>query len=211
MRVAEGAKEEQHEAESGSLAMSVEMHSQGQDWCVLTCTECKQRVETGWFCYRCEDSDLCINCYNTKGHIHEMVKVGLGLDEEAKEGDESGNQRESRRLGILLRIRIMVQTRRSFLQRIQSLEHACQCGDANCSRTLCRKMNLVVRHTKRCQRKANGGCPVCQDLSLRCIYHALHCQENPCPVLFCLNIKQKLRKQRLRRRQQRIGNRLPQG
>ncbi|EPQ10481.1 CREB-binding protein [Myotis brandtii] len=199
--------------------MSVEMHSQGQDRCVLTCTECKQRVETGWFCYRCEDSDLCINCYNTKGHTHKMVKVGLGLDEEAEEGPESGNQRErrlsslreSRRLSILLGIQRMVQIRRHFLRRIQSLEHACQCRDANCSRTLCRKMNLVVRHTKRCQHKTNGGCPVCLDLSLRCTYHAEHCQENACPVLFCLNIKRKQPEQRLRLRQQRIGNRLPQG
>uniref|UniRef100_G1Q0Z1 histone acetyltransferase n=1 Tax=Myotis lucifugus TaxID=59463 RepID=G1Q0Z1_MYOLU len=190
-----------------SLAMLLQVHSQGQDRRVLTCTECKQRVETGWHCPGCQDYDLCINCYNTKGHTHEMVKVGLGLEEEAEEaeeGDEGGNQGE-------LQSRSIRQARRlSILRCIQSLRHARQCGDTNCSRTDCQKLKRVVLHTTRCQRKAIGGCPVCKQLIALCCYHAKQCQENPCPVPLCLNIKQKLREQRLRRRQQRIGNRLLQ-
>nr|KAF6387655.1 hypothetical protein mMyoMyo1_008119 [Myotis myotis] len=205
MRVAEGAKEEQHEAESGSLAMPVEMHSQGQDRCVLTCTECKQRVETGWHCPGCEGYDLCINCYNTKGHTHEMVKVGLGPDEEAEVGNEVGYQGERR-------FRNPLESQRQAIQGcILSLVHACQCRNANCWLKSCQKMKRVVLHTKRCQRKTNGGCPVCKQLIALCCYHAKECQESPCPVPFCLNIKRKLRELRPRLRQQRIGNRLLQG
>ncbi|ELK36990.1 CREB-binding protein [Myotis davidii] len=205
VRVAEGANEELHEVKESGLAMLVELHNQGQDRCVLTCTECKQRVETGWHCPGCQDYDLCINCYNTKGHTHEMVKLGLSPDEEAEEGHEGGIQRE-------MQFRRIREARRlSILRCIQTLRHAHHCHDASCSRTNCQKMKRVLLHPMHCQRQANGGCPVCKQLITVCYYHAKSCQRNPCPVPFCLSIKQTLRERRLRLRQQRIGNRLPQG
>nr|5HP0_A Chain A, CREB-binding protein,Cellular tumor antigen p53 fusion protein [Mus musculus] len=88
------------------------------------------------------------------------------------------------------------ESRRLSIQRcIQSLVHACQCRNANCSLPSCQKMKRVVQHTKGCKRKTNGGCPVCKQLIALCCYHAKHCQENKCPVPFCLNIKHKLRQQ----------------
>ncbi|PWA14887.1 hypothetical protein CCH79_00014256 [Gambusia affinis] len=137
-----------------------------------------------------EDFDLCISCYNTKGHEHQMVKWGLGLDDDnnSQSGEASKSPQESRRLSI---------------QRcIQSLVHACQCRNANCSLPSCQKMKRVVQHTKGCKRKTNGGCPVCKQLIALCCYHAKHCQENKCPVPFCLNIKHKLRQQQLQHRLQ---------
>uniref|UniRef100_G1NHW7 histone acetyltransferase n=1 Tax=Meleagris gallopavo TaxID=9103 RepID=G1NHW7_MELGA len=85
---------------------------------------------------------------------------------------------------------------------IQSLVHACQCRNANCSLPSCQKMKRVVQHTKGCKRKTNGGCPICKQLIALCCYHAKHCQENKCPVPFCLNIKHKLRQQQLQHRLQ---------
>ncbi|XP_063054379.1 histone lysine acetyltransferase CREBBP [Engraulis encrasicolus] len=173
-----------------SMCMLVELHNQGQDRFVYTCNECKHHVETRWHCKVCEDYDLCINCYNTKGHEHQMVKWGLGLDDDSNSGGgaDSKSPQESRRLSI---------------QRcIQSLVHACQCRNANCSLPSCQKMKRVVQHTKGCKRKTNGGCPVCKQLIALCCYHAKHCQENKCPVPFCLNIKHKLRQQQLQHRLQ---------
>ncbi|KAG8433240.1 hypothetical protein GDO86_017500 [Hymenochirus boettgeri] len=173
-----------------TLCMLVELHTQGQDRFVYTCNECKHHVETRWHCTVCEDYDLCVNCYNTKCHEHKMVKWGLGLDDESNsQGDaQSKSPQESRRLSI---------------QRcIQSLVHACQCRNANCSLPSCQKMKRVVQHTKGCKRKTNGGCPVCKQLIALCCYHAKHCQENKCPVPFCLNIKQKLRQQQIQHRLQ---------
>ncbi|KAJ8254396.1 hypothetical protein COCON_G00210080 [Conger conger] len=93
--------------------------------------------------------------------------------------------------------------RRLTIQRcIQSLVHACQCRNANCSLPSCQKMKRVVQHTKGCKRKTNGGCPICKQLIALCYYHAKHCQENECPVPFCLNIKHKLRQQQLQHRLQ---------
>ncbi|XP_014839101.1 PREDICTED: CREB-binding protein-like isoform X1 [Poecilia mexicana] len=173
-----------------SMCMLVELHNQGQDRFVYTCNECKHHVETRWHCTVCEDYDMCINCYNTKGHEHQMVKWGLGIDDDSNSqgGEASKSPQESRRLSI---------------QRcIQSLVHACQCRNANCSLASCQKMKRVVQHTKGCKRKTNGGCPVCKQLIALCCYHAKHCQENKCPVPFCLNIKQKLRQQQLQHRLQ---------
>uniref|UniRef100_W5M4A1 histone acetyltransferase n=1 Tax=Lepisosteus oculatus TaxID=7918 RepID=W5M4A1_LEPOC len=173
-----------------TMCMLVELHNQGQDRFVYTCNECKHHVETRWHCTVCEDYDLCVNCYNTKGHDHTMVKWGLGLDDESNSqgGEASKSPQESRRLSI---------------QRcIQSLVHACQCRNANCSLPSCQKMKRVVQHTKGCKRKTNGGCPVCKQLIALCCYHAKHCQENKCPVPFCLNIKHKLRQQQLQHRLQ---------
>ena len=114
-----------------------------------------------------------------------MEKLGLGLDDESNNQQAAATQSpgDSRRLSI---------------QRcIQSLVHACQCRNANCSLPSCQKMKRVVQHTKGCKRKTNGGCPICKQLIALCCYHAKHCQENKCPVPFCLNIKQKLRQQQL--------------
>uniref|UniRef100_A0A8C4IIE3 histone acetyltransferase n=1 Tax=Dicentrarchus labrax TaxID=13489 RepID=A0A8C4IIE3_DICLA len=184
-----------------TMCMLVELHNQGQDRFVYTCNECKHHVETRWHCTTnfnycfpgcpfLQDFDLCISCYNMKGHEHQMVKWGLGLDDDSnsQSGEASKSPQESRRLSI---------------QRcIQSLVHACQCRNANCSLPSCQKMKRVVQHTKGCKRKTNGGCPVCKQLIALCCYHAKHCQENKCPVPFCLNIKHKLRQQQLQHRLQ---------
>ncbi|RVE69195.1 hypothetical protein OJAV_G00075480 [Oryzias javanicus] len=173
-----------------SMCMLVELHNQSQDRFVYTCNECKRHVETRFHCTVCEDYDLCITCYNIKGHEHKMDKLGLGLDDDGSNQAAAAAQNpgDSRRLSI---------------QRcIQSLVHACQCRNANCSLPSCQKMKRVVQHTKGCKRKTNGGCPICKQLIALCCYHAKHCQENKCPVPFCLNIKQKLRQQHLQHRLQ---------
>uniref|UniRef100_A0A8C8D4L9 histone acetyltransferase n=1 Tax=Oncorhynchus tshawytscha TaxID=74940 RepID=A0A8C8D4L9_ONCTS len=177
-------------AKWSSMCMLVELHNQSQDRFVYTCNECKASVETRFHCTVCEDYDLCITCYNTKGHEHKMEKLGLGLDDESNSAAAAATQSpgDSRRLSI---------------QRcIQSLVHACQCRNANCSLPSCQKMKRVVQHTKGCKRKTNGGCPICKQLIALCCYHAKHCQENKCPVPFCLNIKHKLRQQQLQHRLQ---------
>ncbi|MEQ2189224.1 hypothetical protein GOODEAATRI_023017 [Goodea atripinnis] len=174
-------------AKWSSMCMLVELHNQSQDRFVYTCNECKHHVETR---FHCTDYDLCITCYNTKGHEHKMEKLGLGLDDESSNQAAATTQSpgDSRRLSI---------------QRcIQSLVHACQCRNANCSLPSCQKMKRVVQHTKGCKRKTNGGCPICKQLIALCCYHAKHCQETKCPVPFCLNIKHKLRQQQLQHRLQ---------
>lgn len=95
------------------------------------------------------------------------------------------------------------ESRRLNLQRcLQSLIHACQCHNANCSLPSCQEMKRVVQHSKRCRRKTNGGCPVCKKLIELCCYHAKYCQENTCPVLWCPKIKYKMRQPQIQHRLQ---------
>ncbi|XP_054997064.1 histone acetyltransferase p300-like [Sorex araneus] len=119
-----------------------------------------------------------------------MEKLGLGLDDETNNQQAVATQSpgDSHRLSIL--------------RCIESLMHACQCRNANCSLPSCKKMKRAVQHTKGCKQKTNGGCHVCKQLVALCCYHAKHCQENKCPVSFCLNIKQQLLQQQLQHRRQ---------
>uniref|UniRef100_A0A667XMB9 histone acetyltransferase n=1 Tax=Myripristis murdjan TaxID=586833 RepID=A0A667XMB9_9TELE len=127
-------------------------------------------------------------CNECKHHVETLRQCFSGFDFSNQAAAATQSPGDSRRLSI---------------QRcIQSLVHACQCRNANCSLPSCQKMKRVVQHTKNCKKKTNGGCPICKQLIALCCYHAKHCQENKCPVPFCLNIKHKLRQQQLQHRLQ---------
>ena len=93
------------------------------------------------------------------------------------------------------------EARKRCIQRcIQCLVHACQCTDSECGLAACEKMKRVISHTKQCQRKTNGGCPICKQFIALCCCHAKLCQTAICPVPFCQNIKRRLRLQQLQKR-----------
>ena len=122
------------------------------------------------------------------GHPHEMDRIGSELGGDASGGGTKTNGNPDRV---------------SAIQRcIQSLVHACQCRDANCRLPSCHSMKRVVTHTRNCQRKWNGGCPICKQLIALCCYHAKVCSDAKCPVQFCQNIKLKLRHRQLQQQQQ---------
>ncbi|GIX96282.1 histone lysine acetyltransferase CREBBP [Caerostris extrusa] len=166
-----------------TMAMLYQLHNQGQDQFVYTCNNCKTNVETRYHCTVCDDFDLCVKCFNKDGHHHKMQKLGFELGDDSSTGDQKQvNPQESRRLAI---------------QRcIQSLEHACQCRDANCRLPSCQKMKRIVSHAKSCSKKGTNGCAICKQLIALNYYHAKSCQEAKCPVPFCVNIKYKFKQQR---------------
>ena len=171
-----------------TMALLYELHTQGQDKFVYTCNNCSKSVETRYHCTQCDDFDLCIDCYKRDGHPHKMDRLGFDLGGDAGGGGDKTNGNPDRV---------------SAIQRcIQSLVHACQCRDANCRLPSCHSMKRVVTHTRNCQRKWNGGCPICKKVIALCCYHAKVCSEAKCPVQFCQNIKQKLRHQQLQQRLQ---------
>ncbi|GFQ91282.1 CREB-binding protein [Trichonephila clavata] len=171
-----------------TMAMLYQLHNQGQDQFVYTCNNCKTNVETRYHCTVCDDFDLCVKCFNKDGHHHKMQKLGFELGDDSSGGDQKQvNPQESRRLAI---------------QRcIQSLEHACQCRDANCRLPSCQKMKRIVLHAKSCSKKGTNACAICKQLIALNYYHAKSCQEAKCPVPFCVNIKYKFKQQRLQQAQ----------
>ncbi|XP_034043531.1 CREB-binding protein-like [Thalassophryne amazonica] len=175
-----------------TMCMLVELHNQCQDRFVYTCNECKHHVKICWHCTVCEDFYLCMNCYNTKGHEHQMMKRGHVLDDHSNSQSGEASKRPQKRRPL------------SIQHCIRSLAHACQCHDATCSLPSCQKMKKVVQHIKKCKCSANGGCPVCKQLIALCCCHAKYCQESICPVPLCPNIKFKLCQKQLKKRFQQV-------
>ncbi|KAK7485942.1 hypothetical protein BaRGS_00022808 [Batillaria attramentaria] len=90
-------------------------------------------------------------------------------------------------------------SRRQFVLRAtQTLVHACQCKDRDCSLEGCQQMRNNLTHSKSCARKSTGDCPVCKHLIALCCYHAKHChlKATECRVPLCGQLKQKLEQQR---------------
>lgn len=79
---------------------------------------------------------MCMPCYKKDGHAHKMERLGFELD-----GEDSNNESTT-----------PVASRKLSLQRyVQSLEHACQCRDANCRIQSCQTMKKIVAHTRNCK------------------------------------------------------------
>ena len=118
----------------------------------------------------------------------------LGLDLDLDQQQEQDDRKERPQLTAQ-------EERRLKIQRcIQSLVHATNCPEVNCSLPSCTKMKRVVEHAKICKRKTGGGCRICQELIHLCCYHAKHCQQRDCTVPFCRHIKLKLRQQQTQQR-----------
>nr|XP_002156492.2 histone acetyltransferase p300 [Hydra vulgaris] len=174
-------------AKFSTLAMLVELHNQGSDRFVYSCNLCKGQIINRYHCTVCEDYDLCIECYNQKGHEHKMEKLGLDIESETPNLTKTpSSAQEARRQSIELCIK--------------SLEHATDCLDKNCKSSSCVKMKKVVSHAKSCKRKTNHGCPICKQLIALCCYHAKSCKKPQCTVPYCQHIKAKMKQQQLQQK-----------
>lgn len=63
-------------AKFSSMAMLYELHTGNNDRFSYTCNNCKRQMgETRYHCSVCDDFDLCVQCYQRDGHVHQMEKV----------------------------------------------------------------------------------------------------------------------------------------
>lgn len=77
-------------AKFSSLAMLYELHNSSNDRFMYSCNNCKRHlVETRYHCSQCDDFDLCVQCYNKEGHLHQMDKVEFGDLMGSVAGDDS--------------------------------------------------------------------------------------------------------------------------
>ena len=177
---------------------------------MYTCNKCKKHVvDTRYHCVECDDFDLCIVCYNQEGHIHRMEKLTFNefsnvVGEDFESGGSMGSGGDMDGSGNGGDTTSPAEYRRLTIQRcIQSLVHACQCRDANCRSQSCQRMKRVVAHAKVCKKKSNqqpNNCTICKQLIALCCYHAKHCNEQKCPVPYCVNFKNKLQQQKIQQR-----------
>ena len=133
---------------------------------------------------------LCVQYYQKGSDIHKKDLSSIDMDAGPSDDNKQTTDRKSRRTDR--------KSRRASMQRcIENLVHACQCRDDTCTHPSCRKMKRVVAHSKTCQRKTTGGCPICKQLIALCCYHTKHCQVAPCRVPFCKHIRRKIKEHEL--------------
>lgn len=79
---------------------------------------------------------------------------------------------------------------------MQEIVNACNCQDENCQMQGYQSMKMVVAHSiKNCHKRTLGGCSTCKKLVVLCCHHSSLCQKVQCPLLFCNNLKIKLKQQ----------------
>ena len=92
---------------------------------------------------------------------------------------------------------VSAERRENINRCVGHLTHAVDCGISSCDVLGCKKMKLVIQHTKNC-RKARAPnslmpvCMVCKQLISLCCYHAKSCQDINCRVPYCSGIKIKM-------------------
>lgn len=135
-----------------------------------------------------QDFDLCIKCYKDVGHNHQMVKLGLDIDDPQSNEAKQLDPQKARQASIEKCIRALI--------------HATQCRDPHCKQPSCIKMKKVLTHTRECKlmlaRKWNQ-CTICKQFVLLCISHAKNCTDDACRVPLCATIKKNLKEQRKQR------------
>lgn len=94
------------------------------------------------------------------------------------------------------RVRWLSSREESIHRCLNSLIHTLTCREApgSCRFHGCRKMKIVVEHTKTCPRKVANfrGCLICSQLMNLCFYHSRQCRQSVCHVPFCRIMKKKL-------------------
>ena len=114
---------------------------------------------------------------------HQMEKPGFNMRDEEPKSSSASNAVS----------RLEMQQRRN-----KFLIHACQCRDSSCSKQLCIKMKMLLRHARDCKMRTSGKCTACNFFIKLCATHSQECHENKCLVPLCANLKKKLRERRLR-------------
>lgn len=93
------------------------------------------------------------------------------------------------------RVRWRSQKEEAIQRCLNSLIHTLTCREGiTCRAHGCRKMKIVVEHTKTCPRKTSNfrGCVICTQLMNLCFYHSRQCRKSVCNVPFCRIMKKKL-------------------
>jgi len=198
------ARDKHHEfsslrrAKYSSMALLYELHNQGNEKFVYTCNKCKCQMETRYHCTVCEDFDLCISCYDTKGHEHKMEKLAGGS--QSSSGDDSSsktNANDPKHSDDPKSNQANQQKTKPYIELyLNTFMHAVNCRNANCTFAKCMQFKRVVQHSKQCQKFKNSQCEFCRQLITLCIYHAKSCKDEMCQVPLCSSIKIKLKQQK---------------
>lgn len=78
--------------------------------------------------------------------------------------------------------------------------HSIVCRDTECKLNLCKMMKNAVEHVFHCRGRLEGKCDVCKKIVSLCSKHSKYCNNENCTLLFCANIKEKVKNRKLKDR-----------
>ncbi|KAF7110448.1 hypothetical protein CFC21_110553 [Triticum aestivum] len=166
-------------AKHSSMMVLYHLHNPTAPAFVTTCNICNNDIEAGqgWRCEECPDFDVCAGCYNKDGganHRHKLTNHPCV--------DRNAQNKEARQMRIQ-------QARRM----LDLLVHAHKCRTAGCQYPDCRRLKGLFGHATRCQKRAAGGCSLCQRTWSLLQLHARTCKESKCTIPRCRDLKAHLR------------------
>lgn len=177
--------DELRRAKHSTMMVLYHMHNPSAPAFVHTCNNCRADILVGkkWSCTKCQEYDLCENCYKDRNVHHEhplkphAVTGGGGepIDEQ---------QRQQRQQAIQMHLNLLV--------------HASGCTKPNCEYLNCKKMTALLDHGKTCKKKTGGGCNVCRRIWALLQIHARQCRRSNCPVPRCADVRKHTRFQQMR-------------
>jgi len=194
------ARDKHHEfstlrrAKYSTMALLYELHNQASEKFTYTCNKCKSQMETRYHCTVCEDFDLCVTCFETRGgHEHRMERLVGPSPQEADSSNDANKQNQQDFKGDKSNMKPQKAHIEIYLK---TFMHAINCRNANCTYAKCSQFKRIVQHSKQCPKIKNSQCDFCRQLLALCIYHAKSCKEDQCTVPFCCQIKLKLKQQK---------------
>ncbi len=194
------ARDKHHEfstlrrAKYSTMALLYELHNQASEKFTYTCNKCKMQMEVRYHCTVCEDFDLCVTCYETRGgHEHRMERLAGASSQDSDMSNEAKQQNQQDFKGDKSNMKPQKAHIEIYLK---TFMHAINCRNANCTYAKCSQFKRIVQHSKQCPKIKNSQCDFCRQLLALCIYHAKSCKEDQCTVPFCSQIKLKLKQQK---------------
>uniref|UniRef100_A0A1I7XW87 histone acetyltransferase n=1 Tax=Steinernema glaseri TaxID=37863 RepID=A0A1I7XW87_9BILA len=71
---------------------------------------------------------------------------------------------------------------------LKILDHASRCKKASCNGVSCRRMKVIIGHSRICEKR--GECSACRQLLALCFQHVSQCQDKvECEVVYCNHLR----------------------
>ncbi|KAH6774663.1 hypothetical protein C2S51_013067 [Perilla frutescens var. frutescens] len=187
-------------AKHSSMMIVHHLHASRETAMKTICRICNQNVVVEWHCAICSQFHVCNACYQREGdgcHVHKLINH-LKKADSGEKSEQVPQQRASEADSGKKSGHMQQQLRASEHKKLLELvQHANECQstrDNPCSYPNCCNIRKSFRHTRECERRATGGCNVCNKIWYTLHLHSHNCKDYNCNIPRCMDIKNYRRK-----------------